>query len=247
MAHFLRDEQFSNLTLDRAALSQLFDVLASRMTLMPEMLEESGEDEAKAFINVTIRFDQKGYRVSDKEAFLNYFDSATQVERTVFEVVSMGALRSNRGTGSYIDLRLDTDESVPCFLTVSSNEEDWVNGSFSAVREWLRQCRNRNAFIRNPWTDLIVQLFGIFLGFIVSLWGASLVAPKLTIENPFLISFLLVLLLFSNLWGVLKLRLQIFVVHVFPTIRFYRPDRDRLHWLLQTLVGGIVVAVTLYS
>ena len=66
MAHFLRDEQFSNLTLDRAALSQLFDVLASRMTLMPEMLEESGEDEAKAFINVTIRFDQKGYRVSDK-------------------------------------------------------------------------------------------------------------------------------------------------------------------------------------
>ena len=32
----------------------------------------------------------------------------------------------------------------------------------------------------------------------------------------------------------------------FPTISFYRPDKDRLHWLKQAVIAGIVVGAALY-
>ena len=60
------------------------------------------------------------------------------------------------------------------------------------------------------------------------------------------ISFVLVLLLFSNLWTPIRAKLMEIVSKVFPPIRFHRKDRDTLHWLGQALVGGVVVAVALY-
>ena len=246
MARFLRDEQVSNLTIDPDRLAALVDVFAKRGTSMPEYEQPQADEAPDVFLNYTIRFDQKGYRVFDKEQLLRYFQQATEVERIVFELASGEAIRTNRAVGSLIDLRLDKNENVTCFLTVTSDDEDWVNGSFSAIKESLNKCINRHSWVRNPWVDFLIQVTGIFLGFLVSLWGASKIAPMLTIENAFLISFLLVLLVFSNLWTPINQRMRVIVNRVFPIIRFYRPDKDRLHWLYQAIVGGIVVAVSLY-
>lgn len=246
MGHFLRDEQLSNISIGEEALNSLVDILAARQVTMPESLENPTATGPTAFLIFTIRFDEKGYRVFQKDQLISHFKSATRVERIVFELISGTALTTGRIRGSYIDLRLDTDGKTPCFLTVSSDDEDWVNSTFSVVRELIKKNKNRNAWIRNDWVELLIQVFGLLAGYFISLWGASLIAPQLTIENAFLISFVLVLLLFSNLWTPLRLKLLNVVVRIFPAIRFYRPDKDRTHWLNQALVGGIVVAGTLY-
>ena len=84
------------------------------------------------------------------------------------------------------------------------------------------------------------------MGFIISLWGASKIAPNLTIENAFLISFALVLMVFSNLWSYINQRLKNVVYAAFPKIRFRRPNKDKFLWIRQALIGGVVVAATIY-
>lgn len=246
MAIYLRDEQVSNLTITPDTIANVTDILSAYLKTMPEHLQKKDDEGPNAFLSITIRFDQKGYRVFDKEQLLQIFSQATEVERVVFELISGKALRTNRIMGSYLDLRLDKDENAPYFLTVSSENEDWMNGAFSAVKEELQKFRNRNSLIRNAWVELLIQLLGLFVGFIVSLWGASKIAPNLTIENSFLISFLLILFVFSNLWGPIKNILKRVLHKVFPKIKFYRPDKERLDWLKQAVIGGIVVAASLY-
>jgi hypothetical protein len=56
----------------------------------------------------------------------------------------------------------------------------------------------------------------------------------------------MVLLLFSNLWSQISQKLGGLAQRAFPIINFYRPRQDRLHWLYQAIVAGIVVGVTLY-
>lgn len=246
MARFLRDEQVSNLTIDSEVLSQLVEVFTNRVTSMPEFVALAENETSDPLLFFTIRFDEKGYRVFDKEELLRYFEQASKVERIHFNLSSGESIRTNGLVGSALELRLDKNENATNYLTVTSDDENWVNSSFSAVKEALAKYKNRNFLVRNPWVELLVQLLGLFLGFAISLWAASKMAPSLAIENAFLISFLLVLLIFSNLWTPINQRLHRFVHMAFPTIRFYRSSRDRLHWLYQAIVGGVVVAATIY-
>lgn len=246
MARFLRDEQVSNLTIDGAAITQLIQVFANRGTLMLEYDADADGQQPDVFLYYTIRFDQKGNRVQDTDELLRYFQQATDVERVIFELNSGESIRTNRAVGSYLDLRLDKNENATSYLTVSSDDEDWVNGSFVAVKDVLARYQNRNAWVRNPWVVFLNQIMSLFIGFAVSVWAASKIAPNLTIENAFLISFLMVLLVFSNLWIPVNQRLTGLVLSVFPTIKFDRPKRDKLHWLYQGLVIAIVGAAAIY-
>lgn len=246
MALFLRDEQVSNITISSEAIANIANIFFTRRSTIPEFFQRKEDEPPDVFLSYTIRFDQKGYKLFEKEQLLHYFNQATDVERVFFELVSGESLRTNRVLGSYLELRLDKNENIPCFLTVSSNNVDWMNGTFSAVQEELNKHKNRNSIVRNAWVDLIIQITGVFIGFIISLWGASKIAHSLTIENAFLISFLLVLLVFLNLWTPINKMSREFVHTVFPIIRFYRPDKERLIWLKQAVTAGIVVAATLY-
>ena len=62
----------------------------------------------------------------------------------------------------------------------------------------------------------------------------------LAIEHSFFLTFLFVLLLFSNLWTVINRKLLLVVASTFPHLMFYRHEADRMHWLRQTLVGGLI-------
>lgn len=247
MAQFLRDKQISDVVLHEDALSQLVDVFGAQGTSMPEYADQPAGGNPNVHLSFTIRFDEKGYRVFNKQQLLQHFNQASAVERVIFELISTDALRNNRLLGSYIDLRLDTNESVPCFLTVTSDDEDWMRGSFAAVEEVLSKYQSRTSkWLRHPLMDLLIQLTGVFVGFVVSLWGATRIAPHLSIDNAFLISFLLVLLVFSNLWVPIGQRVRQFVIRTFPRVRFDRPNREKLTWLYRTIVGGLVVAAALY-
>lgn len=247
MARFLRDEQLSSLTIDAEAISQLVDALFARWILVPEYLaSQQNQQPPDVILMMTIRFDRKGYRVFTKEDLLKYFNEASHVERVVFELMSGDSFRSNKANGSYLDLRLDNNELQPSHTVSCSDDENWMNGSFSLVQEILQKNANKHWLARNPIIELVLQLTGLFAGFLISLWGASSISPSLQIENSFLISFLLVLLIFSSLWGFINLRLRGILSKAFPSITFYRSHKEKLNWLFQALVGGLVVAATLF-
>lgn len=249
MAQYLRDEQLENVTIDRDVLSRLIDALYAQMISMPEYLQGQQNQNLQALdamLVMTIRFDGKGYRVFSKDILLNYFEAATHVERIVFELSSLKAIQTGKTIGSYLDLRMDANEASPSHLVSTSDNENWMNASFGAVKEILTPCKNKNHLAKSPLIELALQLFGVFACFLFSAWAATLISPSLNIENPFLMSFVLILLVVSNLWGFMNLRLKASVARFFPRVSFYRPQKNRLHWLMQAVVGGLMAALVLY-
>jgi hypothetical protein len=245
MAHYLRDQLIKNVTINRDTLSQLSSVFSSRQYTLNAGLSDS-EPDKKALLTYIIRFDNKGYRVFSLEDLLQYFDQAKEVERILFTVETVESRRSNRQIGTYLELRLDQKDSTTCFLSVTSDDRDWVDASFSAVQEVLSKDRNNNGWARSAWTQFGVQIVGVTLIFVLSLWLAARVSPKLAIQNSFIFAFLFVLLIFSNTWTYINQRILWSLNTLFPSIKFYRADKDRFNWLLQAVVGGIVVAIVLY-
>lgn len=251
MGQYLRDKEISHVAIDKIVLSRLFDVFAAQGLSMPEYNppQNAGDVNANPRVKLSflIRFDEKGYRVSSKSQLLQLFEDAADVERVIFELISDDAAQSNRIAGSYADLRLDSNEAAVCFLTVSSDDEGWMRACFAAIEDVLRSCNSRTShWARHPIVDLALQLTAVFVGFIASLWGASRISPNLTIENAFLISFLLVLLVFSNLWVPIADKARQLLRSTFPRVRFDRPAQDKLAWLYRSVVAGLVLAVALY-
>ena len=107
----------------------------------------------------------------------------------------------------------------------------------------MGKIKNRNGWSRSQWFGLLIQLSGVFAGFVVSLWAAAVITPKIPMENTFLIVFLFVLLLFSNTWDYLKNLISNAVTRYFPNIEFLKSRKNRYRWLIQTVIGGIVVAI----
>lgn len=245
MAHYLRDEQISNVSISADSLAQLSAAFIERAHALNASVPETDDGNSKAFLTYVIRFDNKGYRVFSLEDLLRYFHLAKEVERVVFTVETGQSLRSNRAIGTYLELRLDEKDPNTSFLAVTSDDRDWVDASFSAVHDVLTKCKNKNGWARTTWTQFGVQIIGVTLGFILSLWSAARIAPRLAIDNSFGIAFLFILLMFSNVWTYLNQRILWLLNNAFPNLKFYRPDKERLHWLMQTIVGGIVIAIVM--
>jgi hypothetical protein len=245
MANFLRDLILEDYTIDEACIRELDSILNKKRLDMPEQVADLNQVNALLFY--TIRFDGKGYRTFFIEELLNNFRNAKNVERVVCQLESLSSMRSNRSDGSYIELRLDNDQNSTSHIIASSDTEAWMNNGYSDVAEALEKRRNRNGIFRRRWVVLFIQLFGLFVGFTTSLWAASSISASLSIENSFLISFIIVLLAFSNLWGHLNQIFLAFVSSSFPKICFDRPSKDSFRWLFQAVVAAIVCSGTLFA
>lgn len=246
MAFYLRDQHIQNVSTDAEALMQISHVFAERFAQLVAELKEKVPQGKGPFFSYIIRFDNKGYRVFSLDELLRYFNQAGEVERIIFTVETGDAISSNRSIGAFLELCLDAKEPSRSILVASSDNKDWAEASFAAVHEVLTKCRTRTGLARSPWTSLVVQIFGVVVGFIVSLWLSFKIAPNLKIENSFVIAFLFTLLVFSNIWGYLNQTLLRFIANVFPNIEFIRPAKARLHWLLQAIVGSAAFAVVVY-
>lgn len=240
MAQFLRDERFANLTINRESLVQLASVFENRRQAL-----NVAQDDNK-FLFYVIRFDNKGYRVFSIEELLQYFDQAKAVERIIFTAETGTSVSSNRNVGAYLELRFDERDPNLCYMSVTSDDRDWVDASFAAVYETVSKFKNKNSWARSPWMQLLIQLAGVFFGFVLSLWAAVVISPKLNLENAFVITFLFALILFSNTWTYFGTLIHRTVNKYFPNLKFYRPAKDRLHWLMQAVIGGVIVAIVLY-
>lgn len=247
MAHFLRDQQIANISITEENLTQLSALFSERLGTLNDSLTEADLPDRRAFLTYIIRFDNKGYRVFSIDDLLKYFRLAKSVERILLTLESAESLKSNRVIGTVLELRLDEKDPNSSFLTVTSDDRDWVDASFAAVEEGLAKYKNQNRWVRSAWTAFGVQLVGVTLGFLVSLWAAAEISPKLAVENAFVFAFFFVLLIFSNTWTYLNKLLLRLLNTAFPNIKFIRHDKERLHWLLQAIVGGIVGAAVLYA
>jgi len=272
MGQFVRDQIVRNITVDEAAINEINGILSQRrdtynapliaamQAKTPAAAAGAAAGGAQAAPQVApptfdpkmlvttsvIRFDRKGYRYFDIKETIRDFRQAETVERLIFTLESLQSRQSNRVQGNYVELWLEPADPSRTTLVASSDDRDWCDAAFTSVSEYLRKIGNRNAIIRNGWTPAFVQLLGVVIIFLLSLWAAARISPRLDIENPFAISLLFVLLLLSNIWTYVSQQILRATDHFFPNVRFARPHKDKMQWLIQALIGGLFTAVALW-
>lgn len=246
MANFLRDQYVINISVDLNLLKQINTLFARRLKIINDAPQNTVTPNKTASISYIIRFDGKGYRIHSFEELLRYFEQANKIEHIIFTLETGESAHSNRQVGSCLELRLDNVNTNGSVLLVTSDDENWLDASFSATQDVLTKCKTKNGWMRTSWTSLITQIIGIVINFFVSLWIASNVSSKLSIQNSFIICFLFILLIFSNTWDYLSRKILSSIHNLFPNLKFYRPNRDNSHWLTQAIVGGIALAFALW-
>ncbi|MDP5147780.1 hypothetical protein ORI98_15165 [Shewanella sp. ULN5] len=247
MGGFLRDEIVSNLSIDEEALTLISDEMLMRANAINQLLPEAGKNhDQQQIVTFIIRFDNKGYRLYHIDDVLRHYRVAQAVERIIITMESTESIRSNRQFGTHLEVRFDINDTRNCSLAVSSENSDWVESTYSTISELINKLKNKNGFIRNGWTPFTVQISGVVAGFILSLWAAMKITPHLTVESAFVVSFLFAFLVFSNIWTYLSQQILNGIGYFFPNIRFERKGKEKLHWLIQTVIGGLVVAIALY-
>ncbi|EHK4786516.1 hypothetical protein [Vibrio parahaemolyticus] len=246
MGTFLRDQHIKNVSVNEGLLQQINDFLSDRERSTNEVLEEKGAvQEDFLLLNYVIRFDNRGYKLSDFSDVKKYYLQASKVERIVYTLDSNRAVFSNKQQGTSIELRFDSNDPNNTYLQISSDDGDLVDSVFCGLLEVIKKYQNHNGKIRNAWTQLLIQILGVGLGFVASLLIALKVYPFVKIENAFVITFLFTFLIFSNAWGYINQQLLNLVNRLFPNIRFIRAGRYRWTWVWQSLVGGLIVAFAL--
>ena len=212
--------------------------------MIQRLLKEMNE--RNPFLTFIIRFDSKGYRLFSLDELLLHFRRAYGIERVIITIETPESLASNRHVGEHLEVKFDRLEEKNCSLSVTSDHSDWVDASYSAVMEVINKYKTKTGWARSGWSTLTIQLLGVVGGFALSFWAAEAIAPKLSIQNAFIITFFFALLIFSNTWGYINTLILDSFNRTFPNIQFYRPDKDRLNWLIQALIAGIVTAFMLY-
>ena len=247
MPQFLRDEFIKNINVDESLLQILNQYFISTESNSNKNLPGiEGKEQKMLFVNYIIRFDQKGYRFFDFKEILKLYNQARHVERIIITLESIQCRTSNREFGTCMEVRLDAKDINNCFLLVQSDDDNWVESVFTGVKELIIGNHNKSGIIRNIWTPVFVQIFGLIIGFVLSVWAAKIISSHLSIGNAFFICFIFIFLIFSNFWTIINQQITKALNYTFPNLRFKRKGKETINWLAQALVGGIFVAITLF-
>lgn len=233
---FLRDLFVKNRAFTEASLDGLYTALEDAKRCLAQSLISADESSEKVHLSIVIRFDNHGYRVFSIAELKRYFNNAHDIERVSFEIETTTSLRTSRNWGAHCVLQLDSRDPNRCILQVAADDKSWVEQTFAEVSALIDKRKTVSRFVRTPVTQLVIQVSGVVLGVLACLWVARRVAPALAIESPFLIAFLVALLIFSNIWGYLYRWIGATIDKAFPNVMFLRADEERHQWLLQGIV-----------
>lgn len=252
MANFLRDIKITNITVTEQLLASINEFLEERCLSVNNSIDQSGlppeqKTDQRLALSYIIRFDNRGYKLFDPDEAMRYYQQASVVERVLITLNSLLSERTNRQYGTFFEIRLDAGDSNACYIQASADDRDSVDAVYNGLVEILLKHKNKNGWVRNAWTQLLVQVLGVAVGFVLSLLSAIEVSPYLKVENAFIITFIFAFLIFSNTWGYLNQQILWLLNYAFPNIRFVRQKKDSIHWLIQAVVGGILVAAFLYA
>ncbi|NGY04732.1 hypothetical protein [Solimonas terrae] len=251
MAQYLRDSKILNVTITESLLEQIDHLLKQRaidtnLALDGTGMSEAEKQEHRLSLSYIVRFDDRGYRLNDANEALRHYQRASDIERVIFTLDSARSENTNHKHGTYFEVRLDSKNADNCYVQASSEDSDVVDAVFNGLIDILKKAANRNGIARNTWTQLLVQIVGVALGFIMSLVAAIKIAPQIEIENAFVITFIFAFLIFSNAWGFIHAQAQRLLAYSFPNVRFARSGKESWHWLVQTLIGGLLVALFIF-
>lgn len=248
MSQYLRDEFLKSLSVSESALIKIDDDILEIANQVNKNLDMNSTDDnvrKKILIHsYIIRFDNKGFRLFGFDRVLKHFQDAHRVERFIFILESLESIKSNRIFGKSMELWLDAREANNCKLVVQDDDMNWVDSVFCKLKERLNKYKNRNFVIQNRWVRFIVQLSGVIVGFIVSLWVSIKISPKLAIDNSLAFTFVIAFLLFSNVWTLLYEDILRCLSYFWPNISF--KERGGLHWLIKAVISSAFVGISLF-
>ncbi len=245
MSNFLRDTFIKNISLNEDRLRKINDVFVELAVSNNQGLQNTEEDTKKyILLKYIIRFDNKGFLLNEFDKVIKYLQGSKKTERIIFHLDSNESYFSNAQYGKKVELRFDANNPNNCHLTVQDDNSDWVDSTFCKIEEELNKYKNKHFLVRNAWTPFFVQIFGVLVGFILSLWAALRIAPALSIDYGFIVSFVLAFLIFSNVWTYLNQQILNLINFFFPNITF--KDSKGLHWLAKSLLSAIFVAISLF-
>ena len=120
--------------------------------------------------------------------------------------------------GKSIAINFDMLDQNNCKVIVQGDDDNWVDSSYSSLIGILGKLKNYHVVVRNSITPFIVQVGGVILGVLLSIKGAQWLEPKLDIEYALPFSFVIVFLLFSNVWTYFYNILLRFLGHLWPNV-----------------------------
>lgn len=241
MGRYLRDEAIKNVTVREDILRDISYEFLSRAQKINNVLTDDEKNQGQVqLVSYVIRFDNKGYRFYAIDELLKFYKNANKVERVIICMESQQSRNTGRVFGCHSELRFDAKDPSNCWLSVSSDEQDWVESTYSAYRDVIAAIENKNGIVRTSWTNLVIQIGGVIFGFLASLVIAEKVSPLLTVDSSFAVSFLFLLLIYSNLWMYLNELVLKSIDLTFPNVKFQRKKSYILHWSLQAVVVGQV-------
>lgn len=245
MARFLRDRFIKNVILDEDGLTDLDFIINERAKIFNESPEAT--DREKLSVSYMVRFDGRGYRSTTLEDALRYFKGGKTVERVALTAESQDSLATNRVIGPFLEVRFDRNELPHSFMVASAEDQDWVEASAGAIDDWLERRKSITArLVRTRVTPLLVQLSGVVLMFLVSLWAASVIGPRLQgVEYPRLIVFGITAVVASNLWAFVFQLLVAQLFSLIPNVLFRRKGSDFLSTLAIRCLQAFLISVML--
>lgn len=195
MSDYLKDSFIPYLTIGRDEL----EAINSDLQTIVNETSTYGDNEKLTLNQYTLRYDGMGIVIKNYSEIKRCFETGKTIERIIFDFSSVNNLLNNKG--KRIKILLDASNSAQCYLVVSDDDEKWVDNIFKRLSLRLAQYENHNDITRNPFTELLIQLFGVVAGFSFCLIAASLLSPLLKVKYSFFVLFIGFLLIFSNLWA----------------------------------------------
>ncbi|HDL7641149.1 hypothetical protein DJ60_924 [Yersinia enterocolitica] len=250
MATYSRTNTIAGISLAEEGLHTLCSKFVERYHKLVLSSDKNKENQSiQPYFYFSIWFDSKVYKSYSVEGLIKYFKQAKSIDKIIFVIETIESATSGRKDGSWMELCLDEINVANCYLAVASNDIDWVDSSWISIQDVLSKCKNNYKWLRTSWTVFGVQLSGVLLGFLLSLWSASKIAPQLSIleaDGRFAFGFICSFIIFSNIWtftGPLIIKLLNFL---FPNVKFLLNGRIHFHWGIQAIIGGVAGAMVLY-
>lgn len=244
MSQYLRDEYLKNISLSEEALKELYEELLAIQVIENGKISNKMTDPHYVFLTCTIRFDNRGFRLFNMNDVLKYFRSAKNVERIAFNLFSSSYFTSNSLSGKSVSICFDGKDVNNCQLKVDDDDKSWVDSCFLRHQEIIGRYGNKNHWIRNSWTTFAVQIIGVALGFIFSLWTAVNFSPYLSLKYADGFTFVVAFILFSNIWTYLYAIILRTIDYLWPNISFKK--QEGIYGLLKAILITFFTSATIF-
>lgn len=234
----LRDNYLKNIKISKKDLQAINSKLNS--IIVDANRKESNENK-KMFFTYVIRFDEKGRSLFNFQEALKYYEDAKRIERFNFNIDCLQSYR-NKMFGKSISIHFDNLNANNCRMVVQGDDSDWVDNTYSSLMDILLKAKNYNIIIRNPVTPFLVQVGGVVVGVLLSIKGAQWLEPKLNIQYSLPFAFVIIFLLFSNVWAYLYDVLLRCIDRLWPNVTFKEKQNNFIrvfHWAMNIVLGFV--------